>query len=108
MRWLSRSRITSTKRALQTPVGDPTNQVPGGDSVERCDVSFPSSNTHCAAWVYRPKESAGPVPCIVMSHGYSLTRHDGLSSYAEALVRSGAAVLVYDHRYFGDSGGCPR
>jgi pimeloyl-ACP methyl ester carboxylesterase len=76
--------------------------------VERCDVSFPSSNTHCAAWVYRPEESAGPVPCIVMSHGYSLTRHDGLASYAEALVRSGAAVLVYDHRYFGDSGGRPR
>jgi fermentation-respiration switch protein FrsA (DUF1100 family) len=43
-----------------------------------------------------------------MSHGYSLTRHDGLASYAEPLVRAGAAVLVYDHRYFGDSGGRPR
>lgn len=75
--------------------------------MERCDVSFASGNTHCAAWVYRPEESAGPVPCIVMSHGYSLTRHDGLASYAEALVRTGAAVLVYDHRYFGDSGGRP-
>lgn len=76
--------------------------------MQRYDVSFPSGNTHCAAWVYRPDESASPLPCIVMSHGYSLTRHDGLAGYAEALARSGAAVLVYDHRYFGDSGGRPR
>lgn len=76
--------------------------------MQRCDVSFPSGNARCAAWLYRPEESAVPVPCIVMSHGYSLTRHDGLASYAEALVRAGAAVLVYDHRYFGDSGGRPR
>lgn len=76
--------------------------------MERCDVSFPSGNTHCAAWVYRPEEVAGALPCIVMSHGYSLTRHDGLASYAEGLVGAGAAVLVYDHRYFGDSGGRPR
>jgi len=60
--------------------------------VERCDVSFPSGNTHCAAWVYRPEESAGPVPCIVMSHGYSLTRHDGLASYAK---RSSAPAQLY-------------
>ena len=37
-----------------------------------------------------------------------MTRHDGLATYAEALAGTGAAVLVFDHRYLGDSGGQPR
>jgi pimeloyl-ACP methyl ester carboxylesterase len=37
-----------------------------------------------------------------------MTRHDGLQTYAEALVATGSAVLVFDHRFLGDSGGEPR
>ena len=40
-----------------------------------------------------------------MAHGFSLTRHDGLAAYAEALAAAGAHVVVFDHRYLGDSGG---
>jgi dienelactone hydrolase len=43
-----------------------------------------------------------------MAHGFSLTRHDGLPAYAERLSDAGAAVLVFDHRHLGDSGGEPR
>ena len=43
-----------------------------------------------------------------MANGISLTRHDGLTLYAEALAQAGAAVLIYDHRHLGDSGGQPR
>jgi pimeloyl-ACP methyl ester carboxylesterase len=43
-----------------------------------------------------------------MAHGFSLTRHDGLAPYAEGLASAGAAVLVFDHRHLGDSGGEPR
>jgi uncharacterized protein len=43
-----------------------------------------------------------------MAHGFSLTRHDGLTPYAEAFARAGVAVLVYDHRFIGDSEGQPR
>ena len=48
------------------------------------------------------------VPCVVMAHGFSLTRHDGLAPYAEAFARAGAAALIYDHRFIGDSEGEPR
>jgi hypothetical protein len=43
-----------------------------------------------------------------MAHGFSLTRHDGLPPYAECLAQAGTAVLVFDHRHLGDSGGEPR
>ncbi len=45
---------------------------------------------------------------MVMSHGFSMTRHDGLVPYAQALAGAGASVLVFDHRHLGDSGGEPR
>jgi fermentation-respiration switch protein FrsA (DUF1100 family) len=76
--------------------------------MNREDVSFPSGQDTCAAWLYRPEGATGPTPCIVMAHGFSMTRHDGLETYAEALAGAGAAVLVFDHRYLGDSGGQPR
>ncbi len=80
-------------------------------AIERTDLTFPSGNAHCAAWLYRPAgtHSAGaPAGCVVMAHGFSLTRHDGLPTYAERLAEAGIAVLVFDHRYLGDSGGEPR
>lgn len=76
--------------------------------MEREELTFPSGETICAAWLYRPDAPAGDVPCVVMAHGFSLTRHDGLDTYAEAFARAGVAALVYDHRYLGDSGGLPR
>jgi dienelactone hydrolase len=71
-------------------------------------VEFTSGGLRCAAWFYRPDVTDGDVPCVVMAHGMSLTRHDGLDRYAGILVAAGVAVLVYDHRYLGDSEGEPR
>jgi len=76
--------------------------------IEREEISFVSGESHCAAWLYRPSAAPAPATCVVMAHGFSLTRHDGLEAYAERLAASGAAVLVFDHRYLGDSGGEPR
>ena len=85
---------------------------PGTVPVERTDLKFPSEGDQCAAWLYRPAASteqpATGVPCVVMAHGFSLTRHDGLPDYAERLAAAGVAVLLFDHRYLGDSGGQPR
>ena len=43
-----------------------------------------------------------------MGHGFSLTRADGLAEYAERFAAAGVHVLVFDHRFLGDSGGSPR
>jgi len=76
---------------------------------ERSDLEFPSGTGSCAAWVYRPDaDRSRPGPCVVMGHGFSLTRHDGLPAYAEPLAEAGATVLVFDHRHLGDSPGEPR
>jgi uncharacterized protein len=74
----------------------------------RAEVGFPSGGSRCAAWLYRPAAGAGPAPCIVMAHGFSLTRHEGLDIHARALASAGIAVLAFDFRYLGDSGGVPR
>lgn len=77
----------------------------------RTNHTFTSGGSECAAWLFRPDPdpSGGtPGPCVVMSHGFSMTRHDGLVPYAQALAGAGASVLVFDHRHLGDSGGEPR
>ncbi|MCW2799830.1 MAG: alpha/beta hydrolase [Aeromicrobium sp.] len=74
----------------------------------RKDVSFRSGDDTCAAWLYRAQDADGLTPCVVMAHGFSMTRHDGLETYAKALAGAGATVLIFDHRYLGDSGGEPR
>lgn len=69
----------------------------------REEVTFQSGGDDIAAWLY-----PGGATCVVMAHGFSLTRHDGLDNYATALAAVGATVLVFDHRHLGDSGGDPR
>ena len=76
---------------------------------ERSDLEFPAGKGACVAWVYRPGMArSAPGPCVVMGHGFSLTRHDGLPEYAERFAAAGATVLVFDHRHLGDSPGEPR
>ena len=43
-----------------------------------------------------------------MAHGFSATRHMTADKYAEVFHKAGLAVLLYDHRGFGDSGGEPQ
>ncbi|MGZ4267848.1 MAG: alpha/beta hydrolase [Solirubrobacteraceae bacterium] len=72
------------------------------------DVRFASDGDTCAAWMYRPEGATEPVPCVVMAHGFSATRADRLPAYAERFAAAGFAVLLFDYRHFGDSGGEPR
>ncbi len=73
----------------------------------RTDVEFTSMGTDCAAWLYRPDRD-GPLPLVVMAHGFSATRELRLDAYAERFCAAGLACLVFDYRHFGASGGEPR
>ena len=70
-------------------------------------ISFDSEGVACAAWLYMP-ESSSPVPCVVMAHGFSGVKEQRLPAYAERFAQNGMAVLLFDYRHFGESGGEPR
>ena len=72
------------------------------------DIRIPSHGEQLAAYLYRPESTQGDVPCVVMAHGFSATRDDGLPGYAEAFRDAGLAVVVFDYRHFGASTGEPR
>jgi hypothetical protein len=69
------------------------------------DVTFRSGDADCAAWLYRPD---GATACVVMAHGLSAVRDQRLPAYAERFAAAGLAVLLFDYRHFGASGGEPR
>ena len=68
------------------------------------DVAFPSRDgTPLAGW-FIPSPDAGPSPGIVLSHGWSRSRAE-LLPHANFLHRAGFAVLAFDYRHRGESGG---
>jgi alpha-beta hydrolase superfamily lysophospholipase len=75
--------------------------------VERIDVEFECRGDRCAAWLYPVDTAVSPAPLVVLAHGLSGTRRDGLGPFAERFAAAGIAALVFDHRGFGDSGGEP-
>ncbi|OBI31410.1 hypothetical protein A5709_24530 [Mycobacterium sp. E1386] len=72
------------------------------------EVLFESGGVRCAADLYRPAKAAGRLACVVMGHGGSATKRLGLPAYAEKFTAAGLAVLAFDYRHFGASGGEPR
>jgi uncharacterized protein len=88
---------------LATPLG-----LTGTDVPEPEEVFFESDGERCAADLYRPATIDRPLPCVVMGHGGSGTKRLGLPKYAETFVAAGLAVLAFDYRQFGRSGGKPR
>jgi pimeloyl-ACP methyl ester carboxylesterase len=73
----------------------------------RTDVVFESQGSECAGWLYRP-QGEGPLPLVVMAHGFSATRELRLDAYAERFEAAGLGVLLFDYRHFGASSGEPR
>jgi pimeloyl-ACP methyl ester carboxylesterase len=74
----------------------------------REEVRFASGEEQCAAWLFRPRAQATPVPCVVMGSGLSCVRDQGMSAVAERFAAAGFAALAIDYRHFGDSDGEPR
>jgi len=71
-------------------------------------VVFESGDDVCKGWLMLPEGTGAPVSCIVMAHGFGLTRRCKLRELAVAFADAGYAVLLFDYRGFGDSGGQPR
>ena len=74
----------------------------------REDVRFRSGDAECAGWLYRPEARDGEVACVVLAHGFGGVKEARLDAYAERFADAGYAALVFDYRYFGESGGEPR
>lgn len=70
-------------------------------------VEFLSQGTVLRGRLYRPDHPRS-APAVVMAHGTSTTISMVTDRYAEAFLAAGFAVLLYDHRNFGQSGGEPR
>lgn len=70
-------------------------------------VEFESQGCNLRGRFYRPA-GGEPFPVVVMAHGTSATITMAIDHYAEAFCAAGFAVLLYDHRNFGVSGGRPR
>jgi dienelactone hydrolase len=78
------------------------------ERVDREQVAFESEGVTLTGYLYRPAaQPPGELPCVVMAHGFSGTA-DRLFRYAERFATAGLAVLVFDYRNFGASGGQPR
>src|SRR5215207_6461792 len=75
--------------------------------MDREDIEFEVGDDACAAWLYPAAGGEAVAPIVVMAHGLSGTRRDGLGPFAERFAAAGIAALVFDHRGFGDSGGEP-
>ena len=76
--------------------------------IEVSDVEFPSGSDLCRAWLLVPRAAAGSRPCVVLGHGFGLTRRSGLRAFGEAFARAGYVTLIFDYRRLGDSTGEPR
>lgn len=70
-------------------------------------VTFACQATTCDGELWLPAGVSRP-PVIVMAHGFGALRDWGLKPYAERFVQAGFAVLRFDYRGFGKSGGQPR
>ncbi len=75
---------------------------------ERTRVSFDSGGVELVGYLYHAAGNAdGDASCVVMGHGFSGTQ-DRLFANAERFAGAGFAVLTFDYRSFGESGGEPR
>ena len=74
----------------------------------RQESAFNAEGVTLRGWLYRPDRTAGPVPTVIMAHGFSAVKEMYLDAFAEVFVQAGLGALVFDNRNFGASDGEPR
>ncbi|MFQ5774910.1 MAG: alpha/beta hydrolase [Kiloniellaceae bacterium] len=75
----------------------------------RADIEFKTDDgVTLRGWHYTPDGASGPVPTIVMAHGYSAVKEMYLDRFGEVFAAAGLGAVVFDNRNFGASDGEPR
>lgn len=69
------------------------------------DIEFKTSDgVILRGWFYTPLVLSGPLPCLVMSHGFSALKEMDLNTFADYFTGTlDITCLVFDNRGFGDS-----
>jgi len=70
--------------------------------------SFFSQGMRCEAHFYRPNNSTANLPVVIMAHGFGARMDFGLQPFADAFVKAGMAVFMFNYRGFGQSEGKTR
>jgi uncharacterized protein len=80
--------------------------TPAAHGLEYRDIEIPVADARLAAWFILPPDlRPGEVrPCVIVTHGIGANRSDIMNRCA-AVARAGFAVLTFDWRAHGDSGG---
>lgn len=73
-------------------------------SLSREKVRFLSGDAECVAWHYRGTNGG----CVVMAGGLAVTKEPGTDLFAKRFHDAGFAVVAFDYRRLGESGGQPR
>lgn len=71
----------------------------------RRNVEFNSKGSKIRGVLVTPETGSGPFPVAVMGGGWCYVKEIVLPHYAEAIVKSGVAVLMFDYRGLGESEG---
>lgn len=100
--WAGAFLLASSSALAQSPATAP---VAATHTV--VPATFPCQATTCDAEWWLPKGVSKP-PVIVMAHGFGAHKDWGLLPFADRFVKAGFAVLRFDYRGFGKSGGQPR
>ena len=74
----------------------------------RKNVEFNSKGSKIRGVLVTPDSGKGPFPIAVMGGGWCYVKEIVLPHYAEAIVKAGVAVLMFDYRGLGESEGEPR
>jgi uncharacterized protein len=74
------------------------------EQAQRQKVRFASGDDECAAWYYPGTNGA----CVIMAGGFAVTKEPGTDRFAQRFHDDGFAVLAFDYRRLGESGGQPR
>ncbi len=74
---------------------------------QREDFNVEVDGTNVSGWFYKA-EGTEPLPCIILSHGFSGTKDALLEQYALKFNANGYHCITYDYRHYGTSGGEPR